>query len=168
MVSAEICKIVRTCLKITVSVIFVFHITGCSKEITEQDYSKENAFIRSQNSNEEIELKLYFDDTEIPVTWENNDTVGELIDETANGDIVVAMSMYGGNEQVGSLGRSYKRNDRQMTTYNGDIVLYNGNQIVVFYGSNSWAYTKLGKIDLSEEDVVDLLSKSDITLTIKR
>ncbi len=77
------------------------------------------------------------------------------------------MSMYGGNEQVGALGRSYKRNDKQTTTHNGDIVLYNGNQIVVFYGSNSWTYTKLGKIDLSEEDVVELLSKEDITLTIK-
>ena len=53
-----------------------------------------------------------------------------------------------------------------MTTMNGDIVLYSGNQIVVFYGSNSWAYTKLGKMNLSESKVTELLSNGDITLTI--
>ena len=71
------------------------------------------------------------------------------------------MSMYGGNEQVGSLGRAYTRNDRQ-TTHNGDIVLYSGNQIVVFYGSNTWSYTRLGRMDLPETDIVELLSKEDI------
>ena len=115
---------------------------------------------------EETELKLYFNDTEIPVTWENNAAVRELSEEAAGGDITVSMSMYGGWEQVGSLGRSYTRNDSQMTTMNGDIVLYSGNQIVVFYGSNSWAYTKLGKMNLSEGEVTELLSNGDITLTI--
>lgn len=167
MTLAEICKIIRKFLKIALSVIFIFNITGCSKEVNEPDHSKENTFVQSDTSGEVVELKLYFNDTEIPVIWENNDTVDELSAEAANGDIVADMSMYGGNEQVGSLGRSYKRNDKQTTTHNGDIVLYNGNQIVVFYGSNSWTYTKLGKIDLSEEDVVELLSKEDITLTIK-
>ena len=116
---------------------------------------------------EEKELKLYFNDTEIPVTWEDNDTVRELSEEAAKGDITVSMSMYGGWEQVGSLGRSYSRNDRQMSTVNGDIVLYSGNQIVVFYGSNSWAYTKLGKMNLSENEVTDLLSNGDITLILR-
>ena len=81
-------------------------------------------------------MKLYINDVEIPVSWENNDTVAELAEQAESGDIVVSMSMYSDNEQVGSLGRSYTRNDKQTTTHNGDIVLYNGNNIVVFYGSN--------------------------------
>ena len=113
-------------------------------------------------------MKLYFNDTEIPVTWENNETVEALMEALKDGEIVVDMSMYGGWEQVGSLGRSYPRNDTQMTTKNGDIVLYSGNQIVVFYGENSWAYTKLGEMDLSEDEVTELLSKGDITLKLSK
>ena len=60
--------------------------------------------------------------------------------------LTIQMSMYGGFEQVGSIGSSLPRNDVQTTTGAGDIVLYSGNQIVVFYGSNSWAYTRLGHI----------------------
>lgn len=76
------------------------------------------------------------------------------------------MSMYSDFEQVGPLGKTYTRNDSQTTTLNGDIVLYSGNQIVVFYGSNTWAYTRLGKMNLSEEDVIKLLSNGDVTLRI--
>ncbi|MDO4976724.1 MAG: cyclophilin-like fold protein [Eubacteriales bacterium] len=122
----------------------------------------------NQESAEDTEMKLYFDETEIPVIWENCTAVDELKEETGNGDIVVSMSMYGDWEQVGSLGRSYTRSDHQMTAVSGDIVLYSGNQIVVFYGSNSWSYTKLGRMDLPQEKLEDLLSKGDITLTIRK
>ena len=74
--------------------------------------------------------------------------------------------MYGGFEQVGSIGQSISRDDKQITTEFGDIVLYSGNQIVVFYGSNSWAYTKLGHIDLSEEELTEILGNGDVVLEI--
>lgn len=73
----------------------------------------------------------------IPVFWGNNDTTAELAEQAESEDIVVSMSVYSDNEQVGSLGRNYTKNDKQTITQNGDIVLYNGNNIVVFYGSNS-------------------------------
>lgn len=117
---------------------------------------------------EDTEMKLYFDAREIPVIWENCTAVDELNEEAGNSDIVVSMSMYGGWEQVGSLGRSYTRSDRQMTAVSGDIVLYSGNQIVVFYGSNSWSYTKLGRMDMPQEKLEELLSNGDITLTIRK
>ena len=69
-------------------------------------------------------------------------------------------------EQVGSLEKSYTKNDEQITTHSGDIVLYSGDKIVVFYGSNSWAYTRLGKMNIPEDDVTELLSNGDITLKI--
>ena len=56
--------------------------------------------------------------------------------------------------------------NEQITTYSGDIVLYSGDKIVVFYGSNSWAYTRLGKMNIQESDVTELLSNGDITLKI--
>ena len=115
---------------------------------------------------EETDMKLYFNDTEVPVIWEDNQTVQELMEEAGKGDVVVQMSMYSDNEQVGSLGKSYTKNDEQITTHIGDIVLYSGDKIVVFYGSNSWAYTRLGKMNIPEGDVTELLSNGDITLKI--
>lgn len=111
-------------------------------------------------------MKLFINNTEIPVTWEENLSVNALKEEVKVGDIIVSMSMYGGNEQVGPLGKHYPSDDVQTTTHNGDIVLYNSNQIVVFYGSNFWAYTRLGKMDLSEDKVTELLSNGDVSIRL--
>ena len=84
------------------------------------------------------------------------------------GSIIIDMSMYGGFEQVGSIGQSLPRNDRQMATSAGDIVLYSGNQMVVFCGSNSWAYTKLGHMDnTSLEELENMLGSGNVTITLK-
>jgi hypothetical protein len=74
--------------------------------------------------------------------------------------------MYGGFEQVGPIGQSIASNDEQTTTSPGDIVLYSGDQIVIFYGSNSWSYTRLGRIDLSETEMEELLGNGDVTTEI--
>ena len=118
------------------------------------------------SSSEECSMKLLINEKEIPVIWENNDSVNEIMAEASKGDIIVSMSMYSDNEQVGSLGKSYTRNDEQTTTHNGDIVLYSGSNIVLFLGSNSWAYTRLGKMDLSEAEVTELLSNGDVSVRL--
>ena len=104
-------------------------------------------------------------DTKVDVSWEDNDSVREL-KELAEKNLLIQMSMYGGFEQVGSIGQSVTRNDKQTTTEPGDIVLYSGNQLVVFYGSNSWSYTRLGKINLSDEELENLLGNGDVTITL--
>jgi outer membrane lipoprotein-sorting protein len=106
-------------------------------------------------------------DTKVNVEWEDNQAVEALRDMAKDGDITIQMSMYGGFEQVGSIGQSLPRDDKQTTTSSGDVVLYSGNQMVVFYGSNSWSYTRLGHIsDKNTEDMTDLLSNGDVTITI--
>ncbi len=101
------------------------------------------------------------------VEWEDNESVKALAELAGKDGITVDMSMYGGFEQVGSLGQSIKRNDKQTTTSPGDIVLYSGNSIVVFYGSNSWSYTRLGKITgMTESELAELLGNGNVTLTI--
>lgn len=142
------------------SFILVFPMTACGCDRSEDIPENINA------TGKNADMKLYINDVEIPVFWENNDTTAELAEQAESEDIVVLMSMYSDNEQVGSLGRSYTRNDKETTTQNGDIVLYNGNNIVVFYGSNSWSYTRLGKMDLSEREVIELLSNGDVELKI--
>ncbi len=133
-----------------------------SDEYTKTTATNENI----DDVNEDVSMKLYINNTEIPVYWEDNDTITELMEQAKSRDIIVSMSMYSDNEQVGTLGRSYTRNDKQTTTHNGDIVLYNGDNIVVFYGSNSWSYTRLGKMDLQENEVIELLSNGDVELKI--
>ena len=71
-------------------------------------------------------------------------------------------------EQVGSLPQNFSRNDVQITTEPGDIVLYSGNQLVIFFGSNSWSYTKLGHIEgLSEQELSELLDTDSAVIEIK-
>ena len=67
---------------------------------------------------------------------------------------------------MGSIGHNITSNDKQTKTAPGDIVLYSGNQLVVFYGSNSWAYTRLGKINMSKKELTALLGKKDVTVTL--
>ncbi len=110
-------------------------------------------------------MVLKIGDTKVPVTWEDNDTVSDL-KALAQDGLTIEMSMYGGFEQVGPIGQSITRNDSQTTTSSGDIVLYSGDQIVIFYGSNSWSYTRLGKIDLSEDEMTELLSHGNVTITL--
>lgn len=79
--------------------------------------------------------------------------------------VTVEVSDYGGFEKVGGLGRSLPTEDVQTTTKAGDIVLYQGNQIVLFYGSNSWAYTRLGAVsDLDGWE--DALGEGDLSVTL--
>ena len=83
--------------------------------------------------------------------------------------ILMLLALTGCNkEQVGSIGKSIAKDDKQITTNYGDIVLYSGNQIVIFYGSNSWAYTRLGYIDMSREELTDMLGNKDVTVTLEK
>lgn len=111
------------------------------------------------------ELTLKIDDTVVPVQWEENASVAELTRRAAEGAIRVEMNPYGGWEQVGSLGYSIPRSDVQLTADSGDIMLYCGNQVVLFYGTNSWSYTKLGHIGLPENRIRDLLGAEAVTIT---
>ena len=112
-------------------------------------------------------LEMKIGDTPVAVAWEDNEAVAALKEYCRDQILTIPMSMYGGFEQVGSIGTSLPQNDVQTTTQSGDIVLYSGDQIVVFYGSNSWAYTRLGHItDKSQDELTALLSNGDVTVSL--
>ena len=114
----------------------------------------------------ENDMQMMIGENPVTVAWEDNASVEALKALAAEG-LTIEMSMYGGFEQVGSIGQSLPRDDRQTTTTSGDIVLYSGNQLVVFYGSNSWAYTRLGHItDQTPEQMKALLGNGDVTITL--
>ena len=95
-------------------------------------------------------------------TLEDNDAVRELTEMMQAGPVTINMSDYSGFEKVGPLGKSLTTSNSQTVTTAGDIVLYNGNNIVMFYGSNSWSYTRIGKID-DLTDWTAALGSGDIT-----
>ena len=112
------------------------------------------------------DMQMMIGETPVTVAWEDNASVEALRALAAEG-LTIEMSMYGGFEQVGSIGQSLSRDDQQTTTASGDIVLYSGNQMVVFYGSNSWVYTRLGHItDQTPEQMKALLGNEDVTITL--
>ena len=112
-------------------------------------------------------LRLYIDGKEIAVDWEDNESAEALATLAASGPLTVQMSMYGGFEQVGPLGSRLPDSDERITAATGDIVLYSGSRIVIFYGSNTWEYTRLGKIaGMTDEEIAGLLGNGDVTVTI--
>ena len=122
----------------------------------------------SESEEEQAMLQMTIGETPVEVKWEDNESVEALGQLCQNGPLTMQMSMYGGFEQVGSIGQRLPRNDSQTTTQSGDIVLYAGDQIVVFYGSNSWAYTRLGHVtNKSDEEMAQLLGNGDVQITIE-
>lgn len=120
----------------------------------------------TEETGTEKTMRMFIDDAEMSVDWEDNESV-EALKKLAENGLSVRASGYGGFEQVGSLGTSLPRSDRRMTAEAGDIVLYSGDRIVVFYGSNSWEYTPLGKItDKTGAELASLLGGDGATIKL--
>ena len=136
-------------------------------EVTTESEAGETEIVQDNEPEQEADtMVLTINGEKVSVEWEDNESVEALMDLVSKEPLSIRMSMYGGFEQVGSIGTSLPRNDIQTTTEAGDIVLYSGDQIVVFYGSNSWAYTRLGKVtDKSKKEMADLLGNGDVTVT---
>ncbi|MBQ2357241.1 MAG: hypothetical protein II395_00635, partial [Ruminococcus sp.] len=116
-------------------------ITEAQKQETQTQSIEQTA-----TTEETAALQMTIDDTPVSVDWQDNESVQALKEFCSNQPLMIQMSRYGGFEQVGSIGTDLPQNDVSTTTSSGDIVLYSGNQMVVFYGSNTWAYTRLGHI----------------------
>ena len=109
----------------------------------------ETIYEENNSMEEEIKvenIKIMVNDEVLNVKLEENDASLALIQRLKQGDLTVNASEYGGFEKVGYLGFDLPTSDVDITTKPGDIVLYQGNQISIFYGSNTWNYTKLGEI----------------------
>lgn len=130
----------------------------CSKEseITAQDtlHYKMNITIDGQTKS---------------VTLVDNAATKALVDKLQQGPVTVTLNSSGGFEIWGTLGFSLPTSNQQITAQPGDVILYNGSNICIFYGSNSWSYTRLGKIDgLTGNELSTFLKagQSNISVTL--
>ena len=110
-------------------------------------------------------VKVKINDEVFDVKLENNSATQELVKELKKGNVTVNASEYGGFEKVGDLGFSLPTSDENIGTAPGDIVLYQGDKISLFYGSHSWSYTKLGKIDnVDSNKLKEVLGSGNVIL----
>ncbi len=110
-------------------------------------------------------IKMKINDNVFDVKLENNSATNELIKYLEKGNITVNASDYSGFEKVGLLGFSLPTNDENINTKPGDIMLYQGDQISLFYNPHSWSYTKLGKIENIDSDKLkEVLGSDNVTL----
>ena len=115
------------------------------------------------------QIQITVSGSTLPIVLEDNGATRALVDALRKAPITYTARDYGGFEKVGALGRSLPASDSQMTTQAGDVILYGGNQIVLFYGSNTWSYTRLGKIRFPSLDVLKRFLKAgggDVSVTL--
>ena len=147
----------------------------CSPDNTVNAEPNDNHPTTNNSNDKTMTEKLYItiDGLTQSVTLVENVATKALVNALKKTSITYEASDYGGFEKVGALGQSLPTNNAQITTSPGDVILYSGNQIVIFYGSNSWSYTRLGKIDNLSLDALKTFLKAgkgnvNITLSLKK
>lgn len=118
-------------------------------ENTTEEFTTQTIYSEETSQVEKITDKICIQigDYKFTATLEKTTAANELFQMLEEAPLVLELDDYSGFEKVGPLGKSLTRSDKQTTTQKGDIVLYNGSNIVMFYGSNSWSYTRLAKVD---------------------
>ena len=102
------------------------------------------------------------------VTLVENAATKVLVEKLKQAPLTVTLNSSGGFEIWGALGFSLPTSNEQITAQPGDVVLYNGSNICIFYGSNSWSYTRLGKIDgMTESELRTFLKAGASNISVK-
>ena len=147
--------IMTTCLMLA-----VFFSTAQAQQKESDNQTKANM------ENNTIKLTIEGGQT-FTATLVDNSSTQALLEQLAKGDITIEMEDYANMEKVGSLGIRLPRNDRQTTTGPGDLILYQGHNFVIYYDTNSWNFTRLGKIDnVSQAELKKALGKGDVKVTL--
>lgn len=115
----------------------------------------------------EYQMKIVVNGHEMTATMENNTSAQALRRMLARGTKTIKMKDYASMEKVGMLWKGLPRNDTDITVEAGDLILYQGNSFVIYYNTNSWNFTRLGKINgVSAEELKDILGNGDVTVTL--
>lgn len=172
-----------------ICVFFVFSMTACSEQPSEisehtstppaisesvvSSTAPESAASSAQTSEVEISdnkeektMKITVGDTVFTASFADNSSAEALKDMLSEAPLTIEMHDYGNFEKVGTLGVTLPRNDEQITTVPGDIILYQGNSLTIYYDENSWSFTKIGHIDnATPAELKAALGSGDVTVT---
>ncbi len=115
----------------------------------------------------EMKMKIQVGDTAFTATLAENSSVDALKELMADGPLTLNMSDYAGMEKGADLGLTLPQNNERMNTQAGDIILYQGRTFVIYYDTNSWSLTPIGKIDnVDAENLKEVLGTGDVTVTL--
>lgn len=126
-------------------------------------------FAGCTNDEEEVAYEMYIiiGDNVLTAEMSDNASAEALKDRLQDGDVTIKMRDYGNMEKVGSLGDPLPSNDKYIHTQAGDLILYQGNQFVIYYDDNSWSLTRLGKIkDVTAQSLKDILGSGDVEVVL--
>lgn len=145
-------------------------ISGCGSPRENDSYegvetTQPSTYSAAEMEEEDMKMVVAVNGRDFMATLEENSAVEALVEMLEDGSVTLSLHDYAGFEKVGALGRSLPTSDSETTTQSGDIVLYQGNQIVLFYGANSWSYTRLGHID-DLNGWNDVLGSGDVTVEL--
>lgn len=123
--------------------------------------------VESETQEEATKMNLQIGDTTLTATLADNSSARALAELLKDGPLTLTLEDYAGMEKVGPLGTSLPQNNERMVTAPGDIILYQGSSFVIYYGTNSWRLTRLGRIDdTDEERLRELLGDGAVTVTL--
>ena len=152
--------------KIIILSCLILLFTICIVLVLKNSKTEDNKNSDNMQMEENMKLYIKIDNKILTVALENNSSVNELVEKLKQEDITMEMSDYANFEKVGSIGFSLPRNDKNITTMPGDIILYQGNQITIYYDTNTWNFTKLGKIEnITQKELKEILGDGDVTVT---
>ncbi len=142
--------------------------TSMTSEITidTNNEAASDTAVKNEKSEENI-MYIKIGDNTLTAELADNSSADALKEMLSEGSITIEMSDYANFEKVGDLGKSLPRNDEQITTEAGDLILYQGSSFVIYYDTNSWNFTRLGKIkDISADELKNILGEDDVTVTL--
>ena len=152
----------------TILFIMALACSGESHDLNPNDpISDEIVDEQTNNETNTNKMILQIGDTTLTATLADNSSAEALAEALAEAPITVEMRDYGNMEKVGSLGRDFPTNNESITTEPGDIILYQGSALVIYYAPNTWNFTRLGKIDdITKEELMQVLGEGNVTVTL--
>ena len=141
-------------------------LTACGSRTAKDAENIMGDTVTDSENMEDNAKKITAGDTTFMATLANNSSVEALKELLAEGPLTIDMSDYASMEKVGPIGTDLPRNDEQITTGAGDVILYQGNSLVIYYDTNSWNFTRIGKIEgVTGEELLEALGSGDVTVT---
>ena len=136
-----------------------------SPQVSDEDIAKWINDLNIMKNKDTLYIKIGENILEAELT--ENSSAAALTELLKDKDITIEMHDYGDFEKVGEIGTNLPVNDERITTAAGDLILYQGDKFVIYYDTNSWNFTRLGKIkNISETELKNILGENNVTVTL--
>lgn len=115
----------------------------------------------------EMMLNIQIGEHLLTATLAQNSSADALVEMLSEGPVTIHMNDYANMEKVGTLPKRLPKNDEQISTNAGDLILYQGNSFVIYYDTNSWNFTRLGKVnDVTQQELKDIMGEGSVTVIL--